>query len=185
MDLSTILLMAIGLAMDTLAVSIASGAILKHPKMKHAAHIALFFGGFQLLMAVLGWLAGFALASLISQFTPWLAFGLLSLIGVRMISEALKSCPAEKRFDPLNIYVLLVLSVATSIDSLMVGFSLAFLGFEVLVPAVTIGAVTFAISFAGVFVGKKFGHICGNKAELIGGIILLSIGLRILLESVL
>ena len=180
MDFISIIFLAIALAMDAFSVSITMGLNLKF-NIKHALIIALFFGGFQAFMPVLGWLSGIQLQYLISTFAPWIAFILLVLIGVKMIYEALS---ADK--DVCNVFSfreLLILSIATSIDAFAVGVTFAFLNTSILIPIIIIGLVTFAFSFIGVYIGKNIGHLFENKIEIIGGLILIIIGFKILLEN--
>lgn len=185
MDLLTLIAIAVGLSMDAFAVSVASGIAIKHLRVHHAVRIALFFGGFQAIMPVIGWLAGRSVAELISPWDHWAAFGLLVFIGGRMIYESFRMETAERPTDPLNIYVLLVLSVATSLDALAVGFSFAFLNVAIVVPVVIIGVVTFTLSLVGVAVGDRLGHFFEKRIEAVGGIVLIAIGVKILLEHVL
>ena len=182
MDIFTILLIALGLAMDAFAVSITSGFIIKHIKINKALQIAIFFGLFQAIMPVIGWLLGISLKGFISGFDHWIAFGLLGIIGCKMIYESFKLESAENKIDPLNIYVLFILSIATSIDALAVGLSLSFLKVAIALPAIIIGIVTFLLSFLGVYIGDKFGHFFERKIEAIGGLILIGIGIKILIE---
>ena len=178
----TILLIAVGLAMDALAVSIASGITIKDLRIRNALTIALFFGSFQAFMPMLGWTAGLAARAFITGVDHWIAFVLLCLIGCKMIYESTKMGSIEKELDPLNIFVLLLLAVATSIDALAVGLSFAFLTMAILTPALIIGLITFSLSFLGVFVGNASGHFFESKIEIIGGLILIGIGLKILIE---
>ena len=180
----TILLIAIGLAMDAFAVSITSGITIKDLRISNAVTIALFFGSFQAFMPVLGWLAGLSARALISGVDHWIAFVLLSLVGCKMIFESTKLGPDENELDPLNILVLLLLAIATSIDALAVGLSLSFLKIAIVTPALIIGATTFSLSFFGVFLGNISGHFFENKIEIIGGLILIGIGVKILVEHV-
>ena len=182
MDIITIIAIAVGLAMDAFAVSITSGTTIKRLKINHALQIAAFFGAFQAFMPVIGWLAGLGLISFISGIDHWIAFGLLVFIGCKMIYESIKIESREDKSNPLNFYVLLMLSVATSIDALAVGLSFAFLKISIATPIIIIGAVTFLLSFLGVFAGNKFGHFFENKIEIVGGIVLIGIGLKILVE---
>ena len=182
MDLITITVIAFGLAMDAFAVSITSGITIKHLRINNALRIAIFFGLFQAFMPGIGWLAGFSLRDFISGIDHWIAFGLLSMIGCKMIFESTKMGSSEKEIDPLNIYVLLILSIATSIDAFAVGLSLSFLKISIVTTAIIIGIVTFMVSFLGVFVGNRFGHFFENKIEVIGGLILIGIGIKILIE---
>lgn len=181
-DVLTVLLVALGLSMDAFAVAVASGVASRRIEVVNALKIAFFFGGFQAIMPTIGWVAGIGLRGLISGFDHWFAFGLLTIIGLRMIYEAIRRKPPEERIDPTKFFVLLVLAIATSIDALAVGLSLSFLKVSIVMPAVIIGCVTFALSFAGVFIGKFAGHVFERKIEVLGGLILLAIGVRILVE---
>lgn len=182
MDFLAVLLIAIGLAMDAFAVSIARGIALKKLRVHHALIIAAFFGLFQALMPVLGWLAGLGLKDFISEIDHWIAFGLLSLIGINMILESRRLEKAEEPIKGLSLQVLFVLAVATSIDALAVGLSFAFLKISIATPALIIGAITFGLSFSGVYIGNRIGHLLESKIEVIGGLILIGIGIKILLE---
>ena len=182
MDAITIIAIAFGLAMDAFAVSITSGITIKRLKINHALKIALFFGLFQAIMPLVGWLAGLSLRGFIAEIDHWIAFGLLSFIGCKMIYESIAVQSKEKQINPLNIYVLLMLSVATSIDALAVGVSFAFLKISIVTPAIVIGTITFILSFFGVFIGNRIGHFFENKIEIAGGLILIGIGVKILLE---
>lgn len=168
--------------MDALAVSITSGITIKDLRTSNALTIALFFGSFQAFMPVMGWLAGLGAREFITGIDHWIAFGLLSLIGGKMIFESTRIGSKEKEIDPLNIYVLLILAIATSIDALAVGLSLSFLKMAIVIPAIIIGTVTFSLSFIGVFVGNISGHFFENNIEIIGGLILIGIGIKILIE---
>lgn len=181
MDIVSIIFIAVGLAMDAFAVSITSGIAIRKLKVNHAVRIALFFGSFQAIMPVLGWLSGLTLKGFISSVDHWIAFGLLSFIGCKMIYESFKVEEGD-RTSPLNIGILLILSIATSIDALAIGISFAFLGISIVTPVIVIGAITFVLSLSGVFIGNKFGHLFEKKVEVLGGLILISIGIKILLE---
>jgi putative Mn2+ efflux pump MntP len=133
-------------------------------------------------MPVIGWLGGLTIIDFISGIDHWIAFGLLCLIGCKMIYESTVKKTSEKEARPQNNYVLLMLSVATSIDALAVGVSLAFLKVSIATPIVVIGAVTFLLSFLGVYAGTKFGHFFENKIGIAGGLILIGIGTKILVE---
>jgi putative Mn2+ efflux pump MntP len=182
MDIFSIFLIALGLAMDAFAVSITSGVTIKYVEMKNAFTIAIFFGLFQAIMPVIGWLAGFTLKNFISGIDHWIVFGLLSIIGLKMIYESFKLESDKERVDPLNIFVLFVLSIATSIDALAVGISLSFLNISIALPAIIIGIITFLLSFVGVYIGTKLGHFFEKKIEILGGIILIAIGIKVLIE---
>jgi putative Mn2+ efflux pump MntP len=179
----TIFLIAVGLAMDAFAVSIGNGIILKEVKIKDALKTGAFFGGFQALMPVIGWLCGMAFSQYITTIDHWIAFGLLVFIGGNMIKESFSSeDEGQDKKDPNNLKVLLVMAIATSIDALAVGVSFAMVGTHITIPAIMIGVITFIISFIGVFIGKRVGEVFEKKAELFGGIILIGIGIKILLE---
>ena len=168
--------------MDAFSVSITRGMTLKCD-IKHALLIAVFFGGFQALMPVAGWVSGLQLQSIVSTLAPWIAFILLLIIGIRMIYGSLNG---EKE-DVCTIFSfreLLILSIATSIDAFAVGVSFAFLNTSILQPILIIGIVTFILSFIGVYIGKNIGHFFENKIEIFGGSILILIGFKILLENI-
>jgi len=182
MDIVTILFIAFGLAMDAFAVSIANGITAKHQRMNNALKLGLSFGSFQAFMPLMGWLAGLSLRDFISGVDHWIAFGLLSLIGSKMIYESRKIESGEKEPHRLTVLVLFMLSVATSIDALAVGVSFAFLRVSIATPVIVIGVVTFLLSFLGVFIGSKVGHFFESKIEVVGGLILIAIGVKILVE---
>ena len=182
MDIIIIIFIAFGLAMDAFAVSITSGITIKHLKINNALKIALFFGSFQAFMPLIGWLAGLSLRDFISGVDHWIAFGLLSFVGCKMIYESIKLESGEKKIKPLNAYILVMLSIATSIDALAVGVSFAFLKISIATPVIVIGAVTFLLSFLGVFIGNRFGHFFEKKIEVVGGLVLIGIGIKILIE---
>jgi len=182
MSIITIIFIAFGLAIDAFAVSITSGITIKNLRINSALKIAFFFGLFQAVMPVVGWLTGLSLKDFISGIDHWIAFALLSLIGCKMIYESTKIGSSKKDINPLNVYVLLMLSIATSIDALAVGVSFAFLKLSIATPVIVIGAVTFLLSFLGVFVGNRFGHFFENKIEIAGGLVLIGIGIKILIE---
>ncbi len=181
MNIVTIIMIAIGLAMDCFAVSITRGATIKTLKINNALKIGLFFGLFQAIMPLIGWLAGLGLKEFISDIDHWIAFGLLSFIGCKMIYESFKMDTKEKEGDPLNITVLVMLSVATSIDALAVGVTFAFLRVFITSALLIIGVVTFLFSFTGSYIGHKLGHFFENRIEIIGGLILIGIGTKILI----
>lgn len=182
MDLISILLLAVGLAMDAFSVSITRGLTLKC-NIKYALVIAIFFGGFQALMPVLGWYSGMQLQSVISAVAPWIAFLLLMAIGIKMIYESFSL--EEDVCKVFSLKELLVLSIATSIDAFAVGVTFAILDTPIITPIIIIGLVTFILSFIGVYIGKNIGHLFENKIEILGGLILIAIGFKILLENIL
>lgn len=182
MEFATTLLIAVGLAMDAFAVSISGGATVREDRVRWALVIGALFGGFQAGMPVLGWLGGVSLASFTAAYAPWIAFLLLALIGGKMIVEAVREGGESVQFAVGGKATLLLLAVATSIDALAVGVTFAVLDTPILLPAVTIGLVTFGLSVAGVLAGSAFGRFFGRTFEIFGGAILIAIGLRILLD---
>jgi len=184
-DLLNIIMIGIGLSMDALAVSISSGITIKKLQVRHAFKIALFFGVFQAIMPIIGWFAGFTFRSYIMNFDHWIAFILLSFIGGKMVYESRIMICEEQKNDPLKLIVLFGLAIATSIDALAVGVTFAFLNVMILMPALIIGLITFSISLGGVFLGKKLGCLFEKKVELAGGLILIGIGIKILVEHLL
>lgn len=179
-------LTGVGLAMDAFAVSICKGLSMKKVNYVHAFIIALFFGGFQAIMPLIGWAVGRSFASYIENFDHWIAFVLLAIIGGKMLIEAIKDDEpngevGEKEFS-LDMKELLLLAIATSIDALAVGVSFAFLGVNIWLAIAVIGIVTFVISYAGVVIGNIFGNRYEKRAQIVGGIILILIGVKIILE---
>lgn len=179
-----ILLIGVGLSMDAFAVAVCKGLSMRKINWVHAAIIALFFGGFQALMPFLGWVLGLGLEGLIAAYDHWIAFGLLAFIGGKFLYDALRAESGEGDACDvaLDIKSLFMLAIATSIDALAVGVTLAFLRVNVAAACGMIGATTFLISLAGVVVGNFFGARFQKKAEIAGGVILILIGLKILLE---
>lgn len=182
MELATIFLIAIGLAMDAFAVSVVTGSVYRELHVRHVLRMALFFGGFQAVMPVIGFLAGLGFRDYISSYDHWIAFGLLAFVGGKMVYESVKIESAEKNLDPSNLLILLALAVATSIDALAVGITLSLLDTPIAVDATVIGLVTFVLSYAGVAIGKRFGHFFESRIEVFGGLILIAIGVQILVE---
>lgn len=185
MGLLELFLIAVGLSMDAFAVAVCQGLCMPKLNLRHGAVIALFFGGFQALMPLLGWVLGSQFASYIQNIDHWVAFVLLALIGGNMIREAMSpedeetACAVDYRLDYKQLFLM---AIATSIDALAVGVTFAFLRVKI-VPAVTlIGCTTFCLSLVGVVVGNFFGARYKRRAELTGGIILVLLGLKILLE---
>jgi putative Mn2+ efflux pump MntP len=180
MDIVTILI-ALGLAMDSFSVSIARGLTNTQTRMSiEALKVAFFFGLFQGIMPIMGWLAGVSITEFVSDFDHWIAFGLLTIIGLRMIYESITT-EAKKTVSSSSFAILIMLSIATSIDALAVGFSLSFLEVSIITPAIVIGIITFSLSFVGVYIGKRFGGFF-EKIGVLGGAILIVIGIRILIE---
>ena len=181
MSLIEIILLSIGLAMDAFAVAICKGLSMKKMNWKNAIIIALYFGVFQALMPVLGYFLGTTFENLVTSIDHWLAFILLVAIGGNMIKEAF-SKDEEGKDDRIDFKTMIVLAIATSIDALAIGITFAFLNVNIMLSVSCIGIITFAISLIGVKIGNRFGDKFQNKAELLGGIILIILGLKILLE---
>lgn len=182
MNWAMIIVIAVGLAMDAFAVSVVSGSTYKQLHVKHALRMAAFFGGFQALMPLVGSLAGLGLKEYIATYDHWTAFGLLSAVGGKMIYESFKIKSVEDSPDPSRILVLLVLSIATSIDALAIGITLSLITTSIGLAVVIIGLITFGLSYCGVLIGKRFGHFFENKIEILGGLILIAIGVKIMVE---
>lgn len=178
----TIVIIAVGLAMDAFVVSFVSGSTYRQLHIRHALRMALFFGAFQAIMPLIGSLAGLTLRDYIARCDHWIAFGLLAAVGGKMIYESTKIKSVEENPDPSKLLVLLMLSVATSIDALAVGITLSLLDGSIVTAAIIIGLITFALSYLGVQIGKRFGHFFETGIEAIGGVILIGIGTKILIE---
>jgi len=184
MDTLTVILLSVGLAMDATAVSIAGGVTIREGRARTAAILAILFGVFQTGMTIAGWYGGSFFSGYIEGFDHWIAFFLLAIIGGKMLHEGLKG--EDGRPIPFDrVPVLLMLGVATSIDALAVGLSFAFLGTAILGPAIVIGIVTAALSLIGFWIGTAFGDRNRDRAAILGGIILILIGIRILAEHLL
>ncbi len=182
MDFVTIFLIALGLAMDAVAVSVSLGLTIRSLKIHNGLVISLFFGLFQMIMPLVGWSAGWFLKDYITGIDHWIAFGLLVIIGSRMIYESVRSRKIEEEINGLSIYLLFMLSIATSIDALAIGVSFALLDISIMKPIIIIGFVTFILSFLGVGFGRHLGRFFQKQIEIAGGLILIAIGLKILLE---
>lgn len=189
MGLTTILLTAFALSMDAFAVSITKGITLNKINKQIAFKIAFFFGLFQGMMPFLGWFLGIRFESYIKSIDHWIAFFLLSFIGIKMILDAKEAdndiLNTNEKYNSLysiNNKELIILSIATSIDALAVGISFAFLNIDIVPICLSIGIITFLVCFIGVIIGKKIGAMFKNYAQIIGGIILILIGLNILNE---
>lgn len=183
MSFMSILLIAVGLSMDAFAVSITSGIVIKSLRISNVLKISIFFGVFQAVMPLAGWLAGYSFKDYIVQVDHWIAFGLLIIIGGKMIYEVVKGCDdGECELNPLDNKVLTLLAIATSIDALAVGVSFAFLNVNIFESVALIGITTFVICSIGVIVGKRCGEVLKNKAQVAGGLVLMFIGVKILAE---
>ena len=182
-------LIGVGLSMDAFAVAVCKGLGMKKINWRHTFVIALFFGVFQALMPLLGWALGTQLASLITPIDHWIAFGLLAFIGAKMLVDAFKGedgcdedCACGESEPGLDIKELLMLAVATSIDALAVGITFAFLGVNIWLAILIIGVTTFVLSFIGVAIGNQFGSRFEKPATIAGGVVLILIGVKILVE---
>ena len=184
MSFITIILLAIALAMDAFAVSIASGIAIKDLRIKHSFIIASWFGIFQAVMPLLGWLGGSRLQRFISHIDHWIVFGMLLIIGSKMIYEAFQIEAVENRSDPMDIAVLFTLSIATSIDAFAAGVSFALLHTGVVSPIIIIGIITFIMSFTGVWIGNRGTHFFEKKMEVAAGVVLIAIGLKVLISHI-
>ncbi len=182
MSLLTTLFIALGLALDAFAMAITLGVTSSKPKLQDALTIAGFFGFFQAVMPLIGWSAGSLPENYIAAYDHWIAFTLLCLVGLHMIHESTREKSRGRDTGPLDIYVLLLLSLAESIDALAAGISFAFLDVAIVRTVLTIGCVAFSLSFVGYFIGDRMGRFFGKRVRVIGGIILIAIGVRILVE---
>ena len=176
-----ILLISIGLAMDAFAVSVCKGLAMKKMSWKKAIIIGLYFGAFQAIMPTIGFFLGTTFERFITNVDHWIAFILLVGIGINMVKEAFDK-KSENRNDNVDVKTMLVLSIATIIDALAIGITFACLKMHIVVPVITIGLITFIISVIGVKIGNRFGNKYEKKAEIMGGVILILLGIKILLE---
>lgn len=184
MGIIPLILLGIGLSFDTFAVSVSCGIIEREIRFWQAARIAIFFAVFQAVMPIIGWLLGYSIRSYIEQFDHWIAFALLLAVGSKMILESFKK-DEERCFNPHKLKVILTLSFATTIDALIVGITFAFLEINLPLAAFIIGSVTFIAAMLGMLFGKKVGSALGKKMEILGGLILIAIGVKILVEHLL
>ena len=180
-----LMLIALGLSADAFAVSIAEGIVIKRGAHRHTVRVAAMFGLFQGVMPVLGWMAGSCLWSVIGSFDHWVAFGLLAMVGGKMVLEALFGDESETHNSESRGGRLIMLGLATSIDAFAVGMSIAMLRVAVWTPAIVIGAVTAAVCAVGVQAGSRIGMRLGRAAGIAGGLVLLGLGVKILLEHLL
>ena len=186
MTVLSITLIGLSLSLDTFAISVGAGISIKDLKTFHAVRASFFFGAFQFLMPVAGWYLGSAFADYIQSFDHWVAFGLLALVGGKMILETLRAAGKEHRAAPSadirRLSCLLTLSVATSIDALAVGLSFSILSRSIWLPATAIGGITFVVSLIGFEFGRRIGVLLEKWAGIAGGLILIGIGVKILIE---
>jgi len=185
MEPVTLAFIALALAMDAFAVAMAAGVALHPVSKRQLFRLGFHFGLFQGLMPIIGWLAGLSVQSLISAYDHWLAFGLLSFVGGKMIFEAFHDDEEKQKTDPSKGATMVMLSIATSIDALAVGLSLAVIGVNIWTPALVIGLTASTLTVAGMLLGAKIGMIWGKRVEVLGGVVLIGIGLKILAEHLL
>ncbi len=181
MTIWELVLIAVGLSMDAFAVAVCKGLSVPKVKFQHTLIVGLYFGGFQALMPLIGYLLGVQFQSVITNIDHWIAFILLGLIGANMIREAL-SKEEEPCNSSFNVKTMLPLALATSIDALAIGVTFAFLQVQIVTAISLIGIITFVLSIVGVMIGNVFGVKYKSKAELIGGLVLIGMGVKILLE---
>jgi putative Mn2+ efflux pump MntP len=184
MELLTIITIAVGLSMDAFAVSVVTGAAYRKLHIRHTLQMAGFFGGFQAFMPIVGYLAGLTIERYISSYDHWVAFGILAAVGLKMIYESFKIKGGKRAMHPADIMMLLALAVATGINALAVGITLSLITRSIATAVITIGAVAFGLSYIGVYIGKKFGHFFESGIEAAGGLILIGLGLKILLQHI-
>ncbi len=180
----SLLALAAALAMDAFAVAVVTGVVLKPLTGRHVFRLAFHFGLFQFLMPMLGWLGGIAVRRYVSQIDHWIAFGLLAFVGGKMLREGVsgEESHSSAATDPTSGWSLVVLSVATSIDALAVGLSLAMVGSTIVIPSLVIGIVAAGFTTCGMILGRRLSSFWGRRVELMGGLILMGIGLKILVE---
>ncbi|MFZ5942196.1 MAG: manganese efflux pump MntP family protein [Bacteroidota bacterium] len=184
MDILTLILIAIGLNFDSFAVSVTTGFMVQKIRFWQATRIALVLAVFQGGMPLIGWFLGSQVKDYIAEFDHWIAFGLLAFIGIRMIIESLAK-EEDREFKPLTNAVILGMALATSIDALIAGVSFAFIDLNILLTALLIGFLTYVAAMLGMLFGKKAGKWFGKKMEIVGGIILIGLGVKILLGHLL
>ncbi|MEJ7735001.1 MAG: manganese efflux pump MntP family protein [Polyangiaceae bacterium] len=185
MGIGSILVLAGALAMDAAAVAMERGIAAERVRLRHVLLVGALFGGFQAAMPILGWLLGSRIGPMVEAWDHWIAFAILGALGGKSIWEALRGQKAEdaaKKGDVFGLRVLLVLAVATSIDALAAGFTLPMMGAPPAATFATIGVVTAVLSGAGVVVGKRLGPLFGERIHLIGGLVLVALGVKILVE---
>jgi len=182
MDAITLTGLALALAMDAFAVALGTGAVLSRLTGRHLFRLGFHFGLFQALMPVIGWLAGLTIMQWVEAWDHWIAFSLLAIIGGRMIYEAFSDEEKNDERDPTKGLSLVLLSIATSIDALAVGFSLSVIGVSIWMPALVIGLVAGVLTIAGMLLGGRIGDRWGTRVEIFGGLVLIAIGIKILIE---
>ena len=184
MNLITIFFLAVGLGIDAFSVAIGIGAANRKKSWAPVLRLSIAFGLFQFVMPLVGWLAGSTVVDMIQGFDHWIAFALLAVIGGKMIWEGLEKEGDEEKADQTRGWPLFLLSIATSIDALAVGFSFSILKTPILFPAAIIGVVCFTMTVVGMIFGKGLARIFGKKVEILGGLVLIAIGVKILVDHV-
>lgn len=181
MSILELIIIGFSLAMDAFAISVGKGLTLNRVEPRHALKAGVWFGGFQALMPIIGYLLGQSFSSIVVSIDHWIAFGLLVLIGLNMIREAIwgEEESQDSNFDVRHMFIM---AVATSIDALAVGITMAFLGINIWLAATIIGVITFLLSASGIYLGRTVGGKLGDKAGILGGIVLIAIGIKILVE---
>jgi manganese efflux pump family protein len=182
MDLLTVFIIAVGLGIDAFSVAISIGAANITKSWPPVLRLASAFGLFQFAMPIIGWLAGLTIVNFIAGYDHWVAFVLLTFVGGKMIREAFQEEKDEEKVDRTTGIPLLLLSIATSIDALAVGFSFSLLKTPIILPAIIIGVVCFAMTVIGMFFGKGLARLFGKKVEIFGGVVLIAIGVKILAD---
>jgi putative Mn2+ efflux pump MntP len=183
MGIVEIIFLGLGLSFDTFAVSVSTGLLKNSIRFWQGVRVAVVLAFFQALMPLLGWFGGTQVASYISEIDHWIAFGLLSVVGIKMIIEAFKA-EEDKKNNSLSFRVLVLMGIATSMDALVVGVSLAFFEIRILQSIVIIGFITFLAAMIGMLIGKSSNKKSGKKIEIVGGVLLIGIGLKILMEHI-
>ncbi|MGD0279572.1 MAG: manganese efflux pump MntP family protein [Smithella sp.] len=181
MSFVTIFIIAVGLGVDAFSVAIGIGAADDKKSWSPVLRMATAFGLFQFAMPIIGWLAGLTVVNIIASFDHWIAFALLALVGGKMIWEGFKKGESEDKTDQTKGLPLLILSIATSIDALAVGFGFSILKVPVVFPAIVIGVVCFLMTITGMIFGVALEKIFGKKVEIFGGVVLIAIGIKILI----
>jgi manganese efflux pump family protein len=182
MDLLTVFIIAVGLGVDAFSVAISIGAANVKKSWSPVFRLATVFGTFQFVMPIIGGLAGLTVVNIISGYDHWVAFALLAYVGIKMIREAFEKEKEAERIDRTKGMPLLLLSIATSIDALAVGFSFSLLKTQIIIPAIIIGVVCFMMTVVGMFFGKGLARLFGKKVEIFGGVVLIAIGVKILID---
>ncbi len=187
MDLLSVTAIAVALAMDAFAVAVVTGLTVKPLTRRHVFRLAFHFGLFQFLMPIIGWAAGYAVQKHIADYDHWVAFGLLAFIGGKMIWGSIRGDGHEQNSgsDPTSGWQLVLLSIATSIDALAVGLSLGLIGSSIIKPALIIGIVAAGFTTLGTALGRKIGSVWGKRVEIAGGLILIGIGIKIVIDHLL